>query len=133
MPVERVHFADAVIVRIGDEEIAGGVDGETEGAVEFRGGGRSAVAGVAPDAVAGYGGDRASEESPRGRSRCRIGDEEIAVGVGCHGIGQIDSAAVAGPPSPQKPAVPLPATVVMIALGMKPLLALAEKSGPSPR
>ena len=41
------HLADLLVVGVGDEQVAGPVDGHAVGAVELGGGGRAAVAGVA--------------------------------------------------------------------------------------
>ena len=43
-----------------------------------------------------------------------VGDVQVAGGVDGGAIGIVELALVAGPPSPVKPAVPFPATVVMV-------------------
>ncbi|MFD0431925.1 hypothetical protein ACFQ60_46340 [Streptomyces zhihengii] len=47
-----------------------------------------------------------------------LGDEKAAVAVHRHAQGRLSRAAVAGPPSPPKPAVPVPAAVLMVPSGM---------------
>ena len=51
------HLADHVVVRVGDEQVARGVDGEADGAVQLGGGRGPVVAAVTGGAVAGDGDD----------------------------------------------------------------------------
>ena len=56
-PVACDHFADDVVARVGDEQVARGVDGEVDGAVQLGGGRGPVVAAVTGGAVAGDGDD----------------------------------------------------------------------------
>src|SRR5208282_4767428 len=56
-PCAGVHLADAVVLGVGDEDVAAGVHRHAIGVVEFGGGGGAVVAAVACGAVAGDGGD----------------------------------------------------------------------------
>ena len=82
----RVDLADGVVApaapRVGDEQVAAAVHGDSPRISEFRGGGRTIVAAAAVAAISGHGGDvmrrgvdLADHAVPR------IGDEQVAAGV----------------------------------------------------
>ena len=92
LPVERAgggrHRPDPVVVKVGDQHVAGGVDGHPVRAVEFGADSRAAVAGEPRGAVAGHGVDVPGghrlpvEDSRRG---CHHPDPAVAV-VGEHQV-----------------------------------------------
>ena len=75
-----VDAADLVEPRVGDVEVAGGVEGEVEGQ-QLRRQGRAAVARGAPLAVAGDGRDRARRVDPAQAVAVGVGDVDVAVAV----------------------------------------------------
>ena len=131
-----IDLPDA-IVAVGDEEIPDGVHRDARGMVEFGGGGRTAVAAVARDAIAGDGGDHAggvidladpvvANMSAMNRSPAASTATPGAVESG--GGGRAAVAAVAQ--------VPLPATVVMMPVArltsrIRLLLVSAMKRSPA--
>ena len=87
-----------VVAGINDQEIAGGSRNRAGWIIQFRGGGRAAVAAVARGAVAGDGGDHAGGEVDL--ADCvvaAVGDEEVSLRVEGDACGAWSSAAVAGP------------------------------------
>ena len=76
-----VHLAHALAPFFGDEEIALGVEGDAGGQIERGAGGRSALAGIAVQAVSGHGGDSAPGIHAADAAVAGIGDVEVAVRV----------------------------------------------------
>ena len=64
------HLADHVVAGVGEEHVAGGVDGEAAGAVQLGGGRGPVVAAVTGGAVAGDGDDVAGRLDHLADSRC---------------------------------------------------------------
>src|SRR5207247_699076 len=85
-----IHFADAIVNGIGNEEIAGGVDSHIEWRFKLSRRGRPAISGISGLAIAGYGGDgpglgiHLADPIIIG-----IGKEEIAGGVQGHSFWNI--------------------------------------------
>ena len=59
-----VQRADAVVVRVGDVDIAAGIDSDSCRGIELRGGCGAVIAAEAFDSVSGDGGDGAGVEKP---------------------------------------------------------------------
>ena len=97
-----VHPADAVVVRIGDVQVARGIYRHTARTRQAGAGGRAAVAGKAMCATARHGGDDAfGGLHAADAAVARIGDEQVARGVHRHTLGEAQAgggggAAVAG-------------------------------------
>src|ERR1700733_9901075 len=106
----RGDFADGVVEGVGDEQVAGAVDGDALGVVEAGGGGGAAVAGEAAEAVAGLvggvvagdgGDDPGLGVDPADDVVGRVGDVEVALRVdgeagGGVQLGERGQAAVSG-------------------------------------
>ena len=98
-----------------DEQISGGIDDHVADAIEFGRGGRSVVAAVTGDASSGDRRDDAGGMISTSRTlslRSSTMNKSPDKSAATHD-GSLNSAAVAGPLSPLKPAVPLPATVAI--------------------
>ena len=87
------------------------------GKLSARGGSRSAIAAVVAAALAGDGGDGAVGRNLADPAVVRVGDVDVAGCVHRDAHGLVQLALMAGPPSPLKPAVRLPAKLVKCAGG----------------
>ena len=84
------HLADHVVVRVGDEQVARGVDGDADGVAQLGGGGGSVVAAVTLGAVAGDGDDVAGRlDDLADHVVGRVGDEQVARGVDGDAVGLV--------------------------------------------
>src|SRR5262249_51213689 len=82
----RVDASDGVVLGVDDQEVAGAVDGQLLGAIEFSGRRGAAVSGVAASAGAGPGGDEAGGrvDGPEGVPLA-LEDEDGPVGTDLDG------------------------------------------------
>jgi hypothetical protein len=76
-------FADAVIVRIGDEDVSAAIDCDSGWSVELRGNCWSVVAGKAFDSCSSDRGDDSGRSDFANDVIVRVGDEKIADCVVC--------------------------------------------------
>src|SRR5208282_882083 len=82
------HLADHVIVKVGDEQVARGVDGDVAGVIQFGGGRGAVVAAVTGFAVACDGDDVAGRlDHLADHVIVKVGDEQVARGVDGHATG----------------------------------------------
>ena len=78
----RDDLADSVVVLVGDEQVARGVDGDGVGAIQLGGGREPAVAAVAGCAVAGHGDDVAGRlDDLADHVVVAVDDEQVARGI----------------------------------------------------
>ena len=78
----RRDLADHVVVTVGDEQVARGIDGDAAGVVQLGGGRGSVVAAVTGGAVAGDGDDVAGRlDHLADHVVADVGDEQVARGV----------------------------------------------------
>ena len=100
--VQQIDFANRVVLRIGDENVSGGIGGETERRVEARGG----AAGIDVSGLAGRAGEGRNGAVERDETDgvvAGIGDDEAATGEGnsrgteeaCDESGAVVGAAIA--------------------------------------
>ena len=116
-------FADAVVSRIAEVQIAGGIDRELAYLVDGRAGGRAAIPGEPAAAGANHGGDHVADVD---LTNSRIDTRSEKVDVYARGVrstmpaGAVDRGAGGrGPLSPPKPAVPeVPAMVEIVPAGV---------------
>ena len=78
---DGIDAADAIVVGVGDEEIAGGVEGDGVGRVKLGAGRGAAIAGEALSAASGDGGEGAGWVEATDGVVTGFGEEEIALGV----------------------------------------------------
>lgn len=104
-------FANQIVAAVADVDIAGRINGDARRKADLRVDGGTAIAREIEVAARDGCDDAVGGDFADAVVEC-VGDEEIA-GVVEGDAGGIEETAVALPPSPEKPAMPLPAMVVM--------------------
>ena len=107
----RTYLANGVVARVGDEEIAGGIEGAGARRVQLGETRRAVVSGAAPRSVARGRLQRASGRQAQDAVVAGIHDVQVAAAVGAHRRGPRSCAASGGVPSGLAPPAPVPATV----------------------
>jgi len=93
----RIDTADRIVVRIGDEEVAGRIHEDALGKVELRGRGRAAVTGVTPGAVPGNGRDCAGGGADLAdHAVSSVRDVQVAPGIDEDGAGLVQAGLAGG-------------------------------------